>query len=216
MKWPYFLAVLALSAALGCNSAWSQAPQPPSGQPDPGSMPGPPVPPPAVSDLSSAILEWVPPALSRLSTQAVAKESFTFDRTMLTAASSLMSDNDADLKQAVAKLDGLSVHTLRFAAPGTADPAQIDAIREAYHLRGWKHLVTATNTGGPVHTQTTDIWLVLDGANVRGTAVLVESPKSLTLATMAGNLSPVDLIHLRGHFHIPDFDTGGLGSEKDK
>lgn len=205
-----------MSAALGFNLAWAQAPQPPSGQPDPGNTPGPPVPPPAVSDLSSAILEWVPPALTQLSTQAVAKESFTFDRTMLTAASALMSDNDPDLKQAVAKLDGLSVHTLRFAGPGAADPAQIEAVREAYHLRGWKHLVTATDSGGPVHTQTTDIWLVLDGANVRGAAVLVESPKSLTLATMAGNLSPVDLIHLRGHFHIPDFDAGAIRGDKDK
>jgi hypothetical protein len=173
-------------------------------------------PPPASTDLSTAILEWVPPELTRLAAQSVAKESFTFDRTMLTAASTLMSDNDADLKQTVAKLDGLSVHTLRFAAPGTADQGQIDGIRESYHLRGWKHLVSAASTGGPVHTQTTDVWVVLDGANVRGAVVLVESPKSLTLATLAGNLSPVDLIRLRGHFHIPNFDTGGLGGDKDK
>ena len=48
------------------------------------------------------ILEWVPPALAELSAQAVAKESFTLDRTMLAAAAGLMPDSDADVRQAVA------------------------------------------------------------------------------------------------------------------
>ncbi len=156
------------------------------------------------------ILEWVPPALSQLSTQAVANESFTLDRTMLAAAAGMMPDSDADVKQAVAKLDGVSVHMLRFAAPGRADPEQIEAIREAYHLRGWKHVLSKSSAGGPEHNDTTDVWLVLDGANVRGGVVLVETPKSLTLATVAGNLSPVDLLHLRGHFGIPRFEGDRL------
>jgi hypothetical protein len=99
---------------------------------------------------------------------------------------------------------------LRFAIDGQADPAQIEAIREAYHLRGWKHVLSSTNLGGADHSDITDMWLVLDGANVRGGVVLVDSPKSLTLATVAGNLSPVDILHLRGHFGIPRFDSDGL------
>jgi hypothetical protein len=208
------LTIALLSAILGCTSLLAQTPSP-TEQPAPGSVPAPP--PPANTDLSSGILEWVPPVWPQLAAQAVAKESFTFDRTMLTAASALMSDNDADVRQTVAKLDGVSVHTLRYSAPGTADPGQVDAVRQAYHLRGWKHVVSSTtNSGGPVHTQTTDVWLVLDGANVRGAVVLVESPKSLTLASLAGNLSPVDLMRLRGHFHIPNFDIGGMSGDKDK
>jgi hypothetical protein len=156
------------------------------------------------------MLEWTPPALAQLSTQAVAKESFTLDKTMLAAAAGLLPDSDADVRQAAAKLDGVSVHLLRFAAPGTADPAQVEAIRQAYHLRGWKHLVSSTSSGGPVHDGTTDVWLVLDGSNVRGGVMLVESPKSLTLVTMAGNLSPVDLLRLRGHFGIPRFSADAL------
>ena len=31
--------------------------------------------------------------------------------------------------------------------------------------------------------------------------------RSLTLVTVAGNLSPVDLLHLRGHFGIPRLDA---------
>jgi hypothetical protein len=42
----------------------------------------------------------------------------------------------------------------------------------------------------------------------------VENSKSLTLATMAGNLNPVDVLHLRGHFGIPRFDGDGFKEEK--
>jgi hypothetical protein len=162
-------------------------------------------------DPGPVVLDWVPPALTQLSTQAAVKSSFTLDRNMLAAAAGLMQDQDPDVRQAIGKLDGVSIHTLRFGAEGMADPDEINAVREAYHLRGWKHLVTTTNTGGPVHNGVTDVWLVLDGVNVRGAVVLAQSPKSLTLVTIAGNLSPVDLLHLRGHFGIPRFEGGGLG-----
>jgi hypothetical protein len=133
---------------------------------------------------------------------------------MLAAATSLMSDSDAEARQAIGKLDGVSVHILRFGDAGVADPDAVAAIREAYHLRGWKHLVSATKAGGPVHDGTTDVWLVLDGTNVRGAVVLAETPKSITLVTVAGNLSPTDILHLRGHFGIPRFDADDFKDAK--
>ncbi len=202
-----WLRIVVLGTAMSGAAVLAQAPAAPLAPADPSA---PPPPPAASNSLGTAILEWVPPALNGLSAQAVAKESFTLDRTMLAAAASLMGDSDDDVKQAVAKLDGVSIHTLRFAEAGAADPAQVEAIRQAYHLRGWKHVITAADPAGLVHNRTTDVWLVMDGANVRGGVVLVESPKSLTLVTVAGNLSPVDLLHLRGHFGIPRFDGDTL------
>ena len=155
-------------------------------------------------------LEWTPPALAQLSTAAEVKSSFTLDRTMLGIAAGMVPDSEPETRKAIGELDGVSVHLLRFANAGTEDEEQVEAIREAYHLRGWKHLVTTTRAGGPVHSGTTDVWLVLDGVNVRGAVVLNETPKSLTLVTVAGNLSPIDLLHLRGHFGIPRFDGDDL------
>jgi len=195
-----FLFCLAAAAALSMGSL-AQSPPAPS-------------PPATGSDIGSAILEFVPPALAQLGSQAVAKESFTLDRTLLAAAAGMLPDSDADLRQTVARLDGVSVHMLRFATDGAADPEQIQAIRDAYHLRGWKHVLDSTSLKGQAHTDTTDVWLVLDGTNVRGGVVLVETPKSLTLATVAGNLSPLDLLHLRGHFGIPRFDGDGLDHDR--
>jgi uncharacterized protein DUF4252 len=162
------------------------------------------------ASLSPVPLEWTPPALERLSVQAAVKSSFTLDRNLLGVAAGLMPDSQAEDRQVIRKLEGVSVHTMRFGDAGIPDEAEVDSVRAAYHLRGWKHLVTTARTGGPVHNGTTDVWVVLDGANVRGAVILAETPKSLTLVTVAGNLSPVDLLHLRGHFGIPRFNGDGV------
>jgi hypothetical protein len=152
-------------------------------------------------------LDWVPPALIDLRSQAALKSDFVFDKAMLGMAAGMVPDSDITTRQAINKLDGVSVHLLRFGVAGIANEREVDAVRGSYHLRGWKHVVTATNTGGPIHNEHTDVWFVLDGINVRGAVVLAETPKSLTLVTVAGNLSPVDLMHLRGHFGIPRLDA---------
>jgi hypothetical protein len=162
------------------------------------------------------VVEWTPPELTPLSAQAAANSSFTLDRTMLAAASGLLPEADQQTRQAIAKIDGVSVHLLRFGATGISDEKQVEALREAYHQRGWKHLVTTTGGGSPLHSGTTDAWLVLDGVNVRGAVVLVETPKSLTLVTFKGDLSPADLLHLRGHFGIPRFEGDDFKAAKEK
>lgn len=166
--------------------------------------------PPPVAERGPVPLDWTPPALAALSAEAAVKNSFTLDRTMLGAASSLMSDMDEPTRQAINHLDGVSVHLLRFSDAGVPDEAAVNSIRDAYHLRGWKHLVTSGDNGGPVHNGSTDVWMVMDGINLRGAVVLAETPRSVTLVTVAGNLSPVDLLHLRGHFGIPRFTDNGI------
>jgi hypothetical protein len=208
MKSPLWLGIALLSAGIGVMPVLAQAPLEPQGQS---------VPPPAAKPEPIPVdLNWVPPALAQLSAQAAANSSFTLDRDLLAAASGLLPNPDQPTRQAIAHLDGLSVHLLRFGAAGAPDGTQVEAIREAYHLHGWKHLVTTTGGGSPLRSGATDMWLVLDGVNVRGAVVLVETPKSLTLATLKGDLSPVDLLHLRGLFGIPRFEADGLKDAKDR
>jgi hypothetical protein len=202
-----FAGIPALAAALVSLAAFAQSPAPPSAADA--------APPAATSTQGPVDLNYVPPALNQLSTQAAVKNSFTFDHNMLVAASSLLSDSDAQTKQTIAKIDGVSVYVLRFGQSGIPDEAAVDSIRQAYHLRGWKHLVsTTTGSGGPIHDGTTDVWIVLDGANVKGGVVLAETPRSLTLLTVAGNISPVDIMHLRGKFGIPNFNAGDFKDAK--
>ena len=199
MKHTVRLGLPVLFAALLGASTLAQQPAP---------YPAPPPPAPANGPI---VLDWTPPALAQLSALAAVRDSFVLDRTMLNAAASVLADTDEPTRQAINRLDGVSVHLLRFGAPGVPDEAAVNSIREAYHLRGWKHLVTTQGNGGPVHNGTTDVWMVMDGVNVRGAVVLAETPKSVTLVTVAGNLSPIDILHLRGHFGIPRFDDNGVG-----
>lgn len=185
--------VCAATAAALTASGWTQAP-----------------PPPVVLSENPVVLDWTPAALAQLSAEAAVKNSFTLDRTMLGVAAGVLANSDEPAKQAIGHLDGVSVHVLRFGDAGVPDENAVNSIRDAYHLRGWKHLVTSSTAGGPGHNGTTDVWVVMDGVNLRGAVVLAETPKSVTLVTVAGDLSPVDLLHLRGHFGIPRFDGDSL------
>jgi Domain of unknown function (DUF4252) len=177
----------------------------------PAQQTGPSALPPPVPANGPVVVDWTPPALAQLGAYAAVKNSFTLDRTMLNAAASVLAETDEPTRQAINRLDGLSVHVLRFGDAGVPDESAVNSIRDAYHLRGWKHIVTTSRNGGPVHDGTSDVWVVMDGVNVRGAVVLAETPKSVTLVTVAGNLSPVDLLHLRGHFGIPRFNDNGVG-----
>jgi hypothetical protein len=205
MKNLHWFGISILASAIACHAALAQAPTPSI---VPSSTTG--------SEPAPIDLDWTPSALAQLSAQAAAKSSFTLDRAMLAAASGLIPDSEPETRHAIAKIDGISVHLLNFGAAGIADPAQVEALREAYHLRGWKHLVTTTSGSGPLHDGTTDVWLTMEGVNVRGAVVLVQSPKSLTLATLKGDLSPVDLLHLRGHFGIPRFEGDRFKDSKEQ
>lgn len=191
------IAFLVVIAGVGLVSAQPAGPADPS------------APPPAVAQVAPVPLEWVPPALSQLSAQASGKSSFTLDRSMLSTAAGLYGDMDADTRQAINKLDGVSVHILRFNDESVEDPVLLAEIRDAYHLKGWKHVISAGDSGA-YRDSSTDVWVVMEGSNLRGAVVLVQSPKSVTLATVSGNLSPIDLLHLRGHFGIPRFDGDRL------
>ncbi len=158
------------------------------------------------------ILDWTPPEITDLSAQASSKTSFAFDRSMLDAISGFAGGSDPEFRKAWAKLDGISIRVLRFGQGGVPSEEAVGAVRKAYHLPSLKHLVTSVGNGGPIHSRTTDVWLVLDGVNVKGAVILGETAKTVTLVTVKGDISTADLFHLRGHFGIPRFDEDGSGN----
>jgi hypothetical protein len=214
IEWQHWLSIGVFSGIMACQPALVLGAQPAAQQDTPPHS--------APANLASGpvVLDWTPPAFAQLSALASTRSSFSLDRSMLAAAAGLMPDADPETREAIAKVDGVSVHLLRFAPAGIADEGAVDDVREAYHLRGWKHMITnvisSENARSPLHNGTTDLWLVVDGVNVRGAVALVETPKSLTLITLAGNLSPADILHLRGHFGIPRFDGDSFKDAKDR
>jgi hypothetical protein len=169
-------------------------------------------PPPSSSD-------WIPADVEQLGRTAAFHTDFTFDRTMLQVASGLIDDGDADTRNAIAKLNGVTVHLYRYAQPGMYDARQLDAIRQQYKAAGWKHLVSTQSHAGPPTAPGpyavgseghTDLFIKFQGTDVTGMVVLQASPRNLNVVALTGDLSPLDLLHLRGHFGIPKFAGDGF------
>jgi hypothetical protein len=155
---------------------------------------------------------WVPQGMEALAHHASFHTDFTFDKSMLEMANNFMGDDDT--RRIVANLRGITVHSYRYPAPGLYDPAALDAVRAQYHQRGWKHLVTSQSYVATPDQARTDVWIRFEHANVEGMVVLVASPKNLNLVAINGTLSPLDLLHLRGHFGIPRFSGDNFVEQK--
>lgn len=159
----------------------------------------------AVGPSIPVALDWTPPQLAYLGQSAEVKNSFVLDRTMLSAVSGLLPDSEAQARQSLRKLDGVAVHLYRFHDQGEIDPQALEDLRQTYHAHGWEHLVAKGHAKDPWQSNATDLWLATDGITVKGGTLLFVTPRSVSLVTFAGNLNPIDLLRLRGHFGIPNF-----------
>jgi len=165
-----------------------------------------------------------PQDLVALGMNATFHTDMTFDESMLHAASQAMPDED---KPILARLHSISVHTFRYSAPGLYDPAALAAIRAQFDGDGWNHLVVkqphpqatagsdmaTTDPNGasmaapspPRDPMRTEVWMKMNHSNVDGVVLLVANERNVNLIVIDGMISPLDLLHLRGHFGIPRF-----------
>jgi len=158
---------------------------------------------------------FTPQGMEALGSSASLRNDFTLDQSMLGAASQMMPDEDRPI---IAKLRSISIHNFRYSAAGY-DPATLDAVRAQFVGNGWNHLVTK-QTHPPVQTAAqitpgpdqkpfdptrTDVWVRMANANFDGMVLLVANSHNVNLVVIDGMISPLDLLHLRGHLGIPRF-----------
>jgi hypothetical protein len=147
--------------------------------------------------------------MDTLGRQASFHTDFTFDRQMLGLAGSLTGDEET--QRIVAKLRGISVHVYRYSEPGLYNRGALDTVRMEYRDRGWKHLVAKQSSPVSERPGRTDLWIRYEHDNIEGMVLLLENPTNLDLIAVNGTLSPLDLLHLRGHFGIPRDHDGDFG-----
>lgn len=149
--------------------------------------------------------DWTPQAIQDLSQSASSHTDFTFDHSMLVLASKMDQDDD-NMRRIVAGVDGVSVHRFRFQNGASYDPAILNAVQQQYHAAGYEHLEGAHNkAGGPGET---DLWFRFDNNAIRRMAFLVVGADHINFVTVSGSISPIDLLHLAGHFGIPPIEGG--------
>jgi hypothetical protein len=158
--------------------------------------------PPGVSD-----------SLNTLADQPATHTGITFDRSMIEMAQSVLQQGGLSADRATAALTSISFDTYHYKEPAFYTPEIMASIIQSYHHAGWKHLVdgnqTPANMAQP-RTAITDIWLHFSGTDIDHVTVLVRSTKQLNLVQVAGDLRPLDLIHLSGHFGIPKVDPNAV------
>jgi hypothetical protein len=178
---------------------------PPGNEPQSAQQP-PYYPPPSEPAYPAAVnpLAWVPRGMELLARTAALHTDFTFDKSMLRLASGVWDGpTDPATASALSRLDGISVHSYHYAAPGLYDPRLLESVRRQYSELGWQHLVSAHPRSGE---GATDLWISFHHLQATGAVVLFQNATNLNLIAFSGNLSPLDILHLRGHFGIPRFD----------
>lgn len=146
---------------------------------------------------------WVPRGLSGLGANAGFHTAFTFSPEMLRLAAGLTGDDED--QSVVAHLRSISIHLFSYPAPGMYNPALLDAVRAQYDARGWNHLVATQPHPMAEDPSRTDLWIRFAHTDVEGMTILVADPTHVDVIAINGMLSPLDLLHLRGHFGIPEF-----------
>ena len=177
-------------------------------------QPPPPPPPPPAAQLT----DWVPRGLEAISQHAAFHTDFTFDRSMLHFGEGFFDNGDEDVRRAIGRLNGISVHSYRFASPGAYDPNALENVRQQYHGGAWKHIVTAEDhrdrgipgADAPPPSGRTDVWVGFEHGDVTGVVVMLAGIRNVEVIVISGDLSVLDLLHLRGHFGIPRFPEDSL------
>ena len=148
-----------------------------------------------------------------LADQPASHTGFVFDRTELQLAQNLLASNGVDPNRAAAALTGIAFDTYHYAQPAFYTPEAMGALLAGFRAAGWKHLVNGNekpgNAAQPKATLT-DLWLHFSGADIDGVTVLLRGTKVMNVVRVSGDLKPLDVLHLSGHFGIPKVDPGAV------
>ncbi len=152
-------------------------------------------------------------AFSNLADQPATHTGFVFDRSMMQMAQGFLESGGMDAKRAVAAVTSISFDTYKYPQPAFYTPEAMASLVAAYRAAGWKHLVdgnqTPANSAQP-RSNITDLWLHFSGADIDDVTVLIRAPKTMNVIQVAGDLRPLDLVHLGGHFGIPKVDPNAV------
>ena len=144
--------------------------------------------------------------LQALTDQPARHTGFVFDKNMMAFAQGVLEANGLDNTRAAAAITGISVDTYHYQQPAFYTPEALAAVNESYRAAGWKHFAkdsqTAANTAQPIK-MVTDMWLHFSGTDVDAITVLTRGSRDMNVLQITGDLRPLDLLHLSGHFGIP-------------
>ena len=151
-------------------------------------------------------------SLDHLAAKASESVDVNIDGRLMQLASKVLSGDDPDekeIKKLVAGIKGIYVKSFEFENNGQFTAADVEAIRAQLRGPGWTRMVNITSK----KEGTVEVYLLMNGEEVGGLAVLSTEDRELTVVNIVGPVDIEKLGKLEGKFGVPDL---GLGTPKTK
>ena len=142
-------------------------------------------------------------SLDHLAAKASQTVDVNIDERLMRMAAKLLSDKDEDereVKRLVAGLKGIYVKRFEFDTDGQIAAADVETIRTQLRAPGWSRLVNVTSKKEGV----LEVYLLLNGEQVGGLAVLHTDDRELTVVNIVGPVDIDKLAKLEGQLGVPD------------
>ena len=127
--------------------------------------------------------------LEKLSSKASNITDVTLDGPMLQFASKFIEKDDseeAEIKELIKTLKGVYVKSFEFDKDNQYSQADVDMVRAQLAAPGWTRLVENRSTR--TH-ETNEIYLMKQGENIIGVAILVAEPREFTIVNIVGPIN---------------------------
>lgn len=143
--------------------------------------------------------------LDHLAAKASQTVDVSIDQRMIQIAAKLLSNTDpeeVEVKKLVTGLKGIFVKSFEFDTDGQYSTADLESIRS--QLRGslWSRLLNVTSK----KEGTVEVYIMLNGDQVGGLAVLSAHLRELTVVNIIGPVDLEKLVKLEGQFGIPELN----------
>jgi len=148
--------------------------------------------------------------LDHLAAKANQTVDVNVDERLMKLATKIFDDKDVDeqkVKKVVEGLKGIYVKSFEFDNADEYSPADLETIRTQLRGPNWTRLVNVTSK----KEGNIEVYLLFNGDQVGGLAVLYFEEKELTVVNIVGPVSLDKLAELEGQFGVPE-----LGIEKTK
>lgn len=156
--------------------------------------------------------------LDKFNSTATEMVDVTVDERLLQLAAKFLnpkrSPDEAKIKELIEGLKGVFVKRFGFEQEGQFTDADIEAIRSQLRDPSWSKIVGVRSKKKT--SINIDVYIMTEGAIIKGLAVLAVEPKALTVVNVVGPIDIEKLSQLEGKFGIPRLDliTGPDTGEK--
>ena len=163
--------------------------------------------------LAAAAQAQLPNQFATLADQPGSHTGFVFDKNMMQFAQGVLESSGMTPERAAVAVKGIAFDRYHYQTPAFYTPESMAALLDTYSRAGWKHLVNGNQTpasSASPHSMLTDLWLHFSGTDIDALTVLTRGPRDMNVIQLTGDLRPLDLMHLGGHFGIPKVDPGAI------